>query len=148
MTKRDYDDINRPLGALKRTPEQHYIDNGKNTVEESVNEILKIDPENITLKTSVSGDTFTDIQTAISSASSGDTIELNGLYKGSGTAIIIDKNNLTIEEVLFNNKYIIIIDGDEYNTWGKMINCGLINTNNLEDLGKNSYFDGDSYDTD
>lgn len=60
----------------------------------------------------------------------------------------IEKNNLTIEEALFNNKYIIIIDGDEYNTWGKMINCGLINTNNLEDLGRNSYFDGDSYDTD
>lgn len=60
----------------------------------------------------------------------------------------IKKNNLTIEEALFNNKYIIIIDGDEYNTWGKMINCGLINTNNLEDLGRNSYFDGDSYDTD
>lgn len=60
----------------------------------------------------------------------------------------IEKNNLTIEETLFNNKYIIIIDGDEYNTWGKMINCGLINTNNLEDLGRNSYFDGDSYDTD
>ena len=60
----------------------------------------------------------------------------------------IEKNNLTIEEALFNNKYIIIIDGDEYDTWGKMINCGLINTNNLEYLGKNSYFDGDSYDTD
>ena len=42
LEQRDYDDINRPLGALKRTPEQHYIDNGKNTVEESVNEILKI----------------------------------------------------------------------------------------------------------
>lgn len=42
LKQRDYDDINRPLGALKRTPDQHYIDNGKNTVEESVNEILKI----------------------------------------------------------------------------------------------------------
>lgn len=42
LEQRDYDDINRPLGALKRTPDQHYIDNGKNTVEESVNEILKI----------------------------------------------------------------------------------------------------------
>jgi hypothetical protein len=58
------------------------------------------------------------------------------------------KNNLTIEEALFNNKYIIIIDGDEYNTWGKMINCGLIDKNSLEDIGFNSYFDGDSYDTD
>jgi cytidylate kinase len=42
LEQRDYDDINRPLGALKRTPEQYYIDNGKNTVEESINEILKI----------------------------------------------------------------------------------------------------------
>ena len=30
------------IGALKRTDDQHYIDNGKNTLEESVNEILKI----------------------------------------------------------------------------------------------------------
>lgn len=60
----------------------------------------------------------------------------------------IKKNNLTVEEALFNNKYIIIIDGDEYNIWGKMIKCGLINMNNLEDLGKDSYFDGDSDDTD
>lgn len=42
LKDRDYDDINRPLGALKRTKDQHYIDNGKNTKEESVYEILKI----------------------------------------------------------------------------------------------------------
>ncbi|MBR2997451.1 MAG: (d)CMP kinase [Bacilli bacterium] len=42
LKQRDYNDMNRPLGALKRTPDQHYIDNGKNTKEESVNEILKI----------------------------------------------------------------------------------------------------------
>lgn len=42
LKQRDYDDMNRPLGALKRTEDQHYIDNGKNTKEESVNEILKI----------------------------------------------------------------------------------------------------------
>ena len=42
LKDRDYDDMNRPLGALKRTEDQHYIDNGKNTKEESVKEILKI----------------------------------------------------------------------------------------------------------
>ncbi len=42
LRQRDYDDMNRPLGALKRTEDQYYIDNGKNTKEESVNEILKI----------------------------------------------------------------------------------------------------------
>lgn len=58
--------------------------------------ILEANLENTTLKTSVSGDTFADIQTAIDSAGAGDTIELDGLYKGSGTAITIDKNNLTL----------------------------------------------------
>lgn len=52
--------------------------------------------ENATLKAAVSGGTFVDIQEAISSAESGATIELDGLYNGSGTAITIDKNNLTI----------------------------------------------------
>ena len=43
LEERDYNDMNRnTIGALKRTPEQHYIDNGKNTLEESVNEILKV----------------------------------------------------------------------------------------------------------
>ena len=46
LKQRDLDDMNRPLGALKRTDDQHYIDNGKNTKEESVNEILKIVGEN------------------------------------------------------------------------------------------------------
>lgn len=52
--------------------------------------------ENATLKAPVRGGTFADIQEAISSAESGATIELDGLYNGSGTAITIDKNNLTI----------------------------------------------------
>lgn len=52
--------------------------------------------ENATLKAPVSGGTFADIQEAISSAESGATIELDGLYNGSGTSITIDKNNLTI----------------------------------------------------
>ena len=42
LKQRDYDDMNRPLGALKRTKDQYYIDNGKNTPEESINEILKV----------------------------------------------------------------------------------------------------------
>jgi hypothetical protein len=52
--------------------------------------------ENATLKAAVSGGTFADIQEAISSAESGATIELDGLYTGSGTVITIDKNNITI----------------------------------------------------
>ncbi len=67
-----------------------YDDSGLNK------EILETNNGNTTLKIAVGGSAFADIQTAINSAASGDTIELEGIYKGSGTAIIIDKNNLTI----------------------------------------------------
>ena len=60
----------------------------------------------------------------------------------------IEKNNITIEEALFNNKYIIIIDGDEYNVWGRMINCGLIDKNVLKNIGTDIYFNEDEHDTD
>ena len=60
----------------------------------------------------------------------------------------IKENNITIEEALFNNKYIIIIDGDEYNVWGRMINCGLIDKNVLKNTGINIYFNEDENDTD
>lgn len=42
LKQRDYDDMNRELGALKRTDDQVYIDNGINTKEESVNQIIEI----------------------------------------------------------------------------------------------------------
>ena len=42
LRQRDYDDMNRPLGALKRTNDQIYIDNGVNTKEESINKIIEI----------------------------------------------------------------------------------------------------------
>ena len=42
LKQRDYDDMNRELGALKRTDDQVYIDNGVNTKEESVNQIIEI----------------------------------------------------------------------------------------------------------
>ena len=42
LKQRDYDDMNRELGTLKRTDDQVYIDNGVNTKEESVNQIIEI----------------------------------------------------------------------------------------------------------
>ena len=95
------------------------------------NEILKTNPENTTLKTLVGGNTFADIQTAIDSAASGDTLELDGLYKGSGTPVIIDKNNLTI----VGNDAILDAQGQSriFNITGTGIilkNIGFINGNN------------------
>lgn len=42
LIQRDYEDTQKELGALTRTSDQHFIDNGVNTIEESVNEILEI----------------------------------------------------------------------------------------------------------
>lgn len=47
----------------------------------------------------------------------------------------IKKHNLTIEEALFNTKYIIIIDGDEYNIWDKMVRENIINKEIFDDTG-------------
>ena len=47
----------------------------------------------------------------------------------------IKEHNLTIEEALFNTKYIIIIDGDEYNTWCKMVESGIIDKEVFDDTG-------------
>ena len=42
IKQRDYDDMNREVGALTRSEEQYYIDNGNCTIEESIEKILNI----------------------------------------------------------------------------------------------------------
>ena len=41
IKKRDYNDMHKPVGALKRTPDQIYIDTTHLTIDEVVEEILK-----------------------------------------------------------------------------------------------------------
>lgn len=41
IEKRDYNDMNKPVGALKRTDEQIYIDTTKLNIDEVVDEIIK-----------------------------------------------------------------------------------------------------------
>lgn len=105
---------------------------------------LKEMENNEILETSVSGNTFADIQTAIDSAASGDTIELDGLYKGSGTSITIDKNNLTI---IGNGA---ILDGQEQSRILNITGTGIILKNmnfingNVADDGGAVYWYGDN----
>ncbi len=40
IKKRDYNDMHKPVGALKRTPDQIYIDSTKMTIEEVVEKII------------------------------------------------------------------------------------------------------------
>ncbi len=42
IEERDYDDMNRKVGALRRTKEHHYIDSSNMTIEEVIKEILNL----------------------------------------------------------------------------------------------------------
>ena len=44
----------------------------------------------------------------------------------------LEKENITLKEFLFNKKYIIIIDGDEYCMFDKAKESGLINMSNIQ----------------
>ena len=44
----------------------------------------------------------------------------------------LDKNNVTLEEFLFNDNYIVIIDGDEYHIFDTLFQTHLIDRNNIK----------------
>lgn len=44
----------------------------------------------------------------------------------------LENNNITLEEFLINPRYAVICDGDEYCTFDKLIDLGLINKSKLE----------------
>lgn len=41
-------------------------------------------------------------------------------------------NDVSLKDFIFNDKYIVIIDGDEYQILDKMNECGLLNGDNIE----------------
>lgn len=41
-------------------------------------------------------------------------------------------NDVLLKDFIFNDKYIVIIDGDEYQILDKMNECGLLNSDNIE----------------
>ena len=45
---------------------------------------------------------------------------------------VLEKEQITLEEFLTNPRWVIIIDGDEYDTYGTLKDCGLIKNENIE----------------
>lgn len=45
----------------------------------------------------------------------------------------LESSNITLEEFLTHDKYVIICDGDEYFIWSEMVHSGLINKENFEE---------------
>jgi len=46
----------------------------------------------------------------------------------------LDKRKLSLREFLTNKRYVILVDGDEEFMTGKMLRCGIIDRNNLEEM--------------
>ena len=47
----------------------------------------------------------------------------------------LNKNNISFEEFIFNPKYVVIIDGDEYHEFKKLCNSGIIDKAKIEIFG-------------
>ena len=46
----------------------------------------------------------------------------------------LEKNNITIREFLLNRKYIVIIDGDEYNTFERLLSLDFIDHSKIDKI--------------
>jgi len=52
----------------------------------------------------------------------------------------IEKNNIPLEEFVMDPRYTVIVDGDEYQEFGKMFLKGLINVDNIEYISSGKDF--------
>jgi len=55
-----------------------------------------------------------------------------GFYESKNLKMYLEKNKISFEEFLFDEKYIIIVDGDEYLEWETLKQSGLIDLTNIE----------------
>ena len=49
-------------------------------------------------------------------------------------AKFLNTKDVTLEDFVFNDRYIVVIDGDEYNILDDFINAGLLDENAVEDI--------------
>lgn len=52
----------------------------------------------------------------------------------------IERNNIKLKDFVFNPNIIVVVDGDEYQEFKKLFQCGIIDTNNLQDISSGKYF--------
>lgn len=56
----------------------------------------------------------------------------------------LKRKNISLEDFIFNPKYTLQVDGDEYQVFADMFKNGMINTNNIEDISSElEYWTGD-----
>ena len=51
----------------------------------------------------------------------------------------LEKYNIDLEEFIFNDRFIVVIDGDEYCVFDTLIESEMFNSDNVEDIASASY---------
>lgn len=65
---------------------------------------------------------------------------------GENVFTYIEKNNISMEEFVLNPKYIVIVDGDEYQEFKKLFQSNILNANDFEYISSGpSFWNEDSY---
>lgn len=64
--------------------------------------------------------------------SRGEKLDYGYAQDYGGLETFLDKNNVSIEDFLMKKRYIVIVDGDEYNAWDKLKSSGIVNTSIIE----------------
>ena len=59
---------------------------------------------------------------------------------GEDVFTYIEKNNIPLEEFILDPRYTVIVDGDEYQEFGKMFLKGLIDIDNIEYISSGKHF--------
>lgn len=78
-----------------------------------------------------------------------DNAELNYGYAGSNDTgedvfTYIENNNISMEEFVLNPKYVVIIDGDEYQEFKKLFESNILDANSFEYISSGTDFWNDS----
>lgn len=63
---------------------------------------------------------------------------------GEDVFTYIEKNNISMEEFVLNPKYIVIVDGDEYQEFKKLFESNILNANDFEYISSGPEFWNDS----
>ena len=64
--------------------------------------------------------------------SRGEKLDYGYAQDYGGLEVFLEKNNVSIEDFLVKKRYIVIVDGDEYNAWDKLKSSGIVNTSVIE----------------
>lgn len=76
---------------------------------------------------------FTDFEFSPKAYSRGKQLDYGYAQDYGGLENFLKKRNISIEDFLVKKRYIVIVDGDEYNAWDKLKDSGIVDKSVIEE---------------